>query len=112
MVVVVEVVVVEVESVKGSSVSISATTGSIGKRNKLIDDAVVCAGTDVGAVTDTGPGEVAVVNIVCVGTDVGVEGESAGEGVGDGTLSPGLVPYSYTLNFSDPIPPDLLLNGT
>jgi hypothetical protein len=61
-------------------------------------------GTIVDAMEDVGCAVTAVETVT--GTVVGVE-------VGIvGILSPGLVPNSYTLNFSDPIPPDLLLNGT
>ena len=90
VVVVVEVVVVEVESVKGSSVSISATTGSIGKRNKLIDDAVVCSGTVVGAVTGTDTGDGVGDAVVCSGTDVrAVTGTGTGDGVEADGYHPG-----------------------
>ena len=58
----------------------------------------------MGAVTGTEVEEVDVVAVVGSNEEVVVDS--------DGILSPGLVPYSYTLNLSDPIPPDSLLKGT
>ena len=93
--------------VEGTRTDVGSVTGKAegaGTDDEGIEVMDTDTGTIVDAMEDVGCAVTAVETVT--GTVVGVE-------VGIvGILSPGLVPNSYTLNFSDPIPPDLLLNGT